>query len=78
MWDPASERLWPKGIHVAHMIIDGMIDTPEVREKMQPKPDEPLLKPDEIAESYWMVAQQPATAWSWEIDLRPYDEEFFV
>ena len=40
--------------------------------------DEPLLKPDEIAESYWMVAQQPGTAWSWEIDLRPYDEEFFV
>lgn len=71
-------ELWPQGVHVAHLIIDGMIDTPEVRRKMSPGPEEPLLEPDDIAESYWMVTRQPRTAWSWELDLRPYNEAFFV
>ena len=70
-------ELWPKGIHVAHVIIDGVIDTPEVRKRYKPSAKEPLLKPEAIAEAYWSLIQQERSAWSLEIDLRPHGEAFF-
>jgi NAD(P)-dependent dehydrogenase (short-subunit alcohol dehydrogenase family) len=70
-------ELWPKGIHVAHVVIDGVIDTPGVRKAHKPSPKEPLLKPDEIADSYWNLIKQEPSAWSLEIDLRPKNEAFF-
>lgn len=73
-----AAELWPKGIHVAHVIIDGLINTPRVRRRHKPAPGEPLLDPDEIAESYWNLVQQPRSAWTLELDLRPHREEFFV
>lgn len=73
-----AAELWPKGIHVAHVVIDGMINTPRVRRKYKPGPDEPLLDPDDIAETYWCLAQQPKSAWTLELDVRPRREEFFV
>lgn len=76
-WSLARE-LGPKGIHVAHIIIDGVIDTPDVRRRFQPDESEPLLNTDAIAETYWRLAQQEKSAWTFELDLRPYDEEFFV
>ena len=76
-WALARE-LGPKGIHVAHIIIDGVIDTPNVRERYPLSEDEPLLLPDDIAEAYWGLIQQPRSAWSFELDLRPHNEEFFT
>jgi len=70
-------ELWPKGIHVTHIIIDGVIDTPEVRNRYRPAAKEPLLKPQAIADAYWNLIQQDRTAWSLEIDLRPNKEGFF-
>jgi NAD(P)-dependent dehydrogenase (short-subunit alcohol dehydrogenase family) len=70
-------ELWPIGIHVAHVIIDGVIDTSEVRKKYKTSAQEPLLKPDAIAEAYWNLIQQDRSAWSLEIDLRPHNEAFF-
>ena len=70
-------ELWPKGIHVAHIIIDGVIDTAKVRKTYKPSAKEPLLKLDAIADAYWSLVQQDRSAWSLEIDLRPYDETFF-
>jgi NAD(P)-dependent dehydrogenase (short-subunit alcohol dehydrogenase family) len=70
-------ELWPKGIHVAHVIIDGIIDTPKIRKTYKPSAREPLLKPEEIAEAYWNLIVQKRSAWSLEIDLRPYNEAFF-
>lgn len=70
-------ELWPKGIHVAHVIIDGVIDTPEVRKRHAPAAQEPLLKPEAIAEAYWNLIRQDRSAWSFEIDLRPNKEAFF-
>jgi NAD(P)-dependent dehydrogenase (short-subunit alcohol dehydrogenase family) len=70
-------ELWPKGIHVAHVIIDGVIDTPKVHGKDKSSPKEPLLKPEAIADSYWNLIQQDRSAWSLEIDLRPNKEAFF-
>jgi NAD(P)-dependent dehydrogenase (short-subunit alcohol dehydrogenase family) len=69
-------ELWPKGIHVAHVVIDGVIDTPKVR-RTKPSAKEPLLKPEAIADAYWNLIQQGRSAWSLEIDLRPHEEAFF-
>ncbi len=76
-WALARE-MGPKGIHVAHIIIDGVIDTPSVRERYQLSEDEPLLLPEDIAEAYWSLVQQPKSAWAFELDLRPHNEEFFT
>src|SRR5213595_3903171 len=70
-------ELWPKGIHVMHVIIDGVIETPQVRKKYRPAAKEPLLKPQAIADAYWNLIQQDRSAWSLEIDLRPNKEAFF-
>src|SRR5881398_403955 len=70
-------ELWPKGIHVAHVVIDGVIDTPKVRKTYKPSAKEPLLKPEAFADSYWDLIQQERSAWSLEIDLRPNKETFF-
>jgi NAD(P)-dependent dehydrogenase (short-subunit alcohol dehydrogenase family) len=70
-------ELWPKGIHVAHVIIDGVIDTPKVRKTYKPSAKEPLLEPEAIANAYWNLIQQDRSAWSLEIDLRPHKEAFF-
>jgi len=70
-------ELWPKGVHVAHVVIDGVIDAPRVRRSYKPSAKEPLLKPEAIADSYWNLIQQDRSAWTLEIDLRPNKEAFF-
>jgi NAD(P)-dependent dehydrogenase (short-subunit alcohol dehydrogenase family) len=70
-------ELWPKGIHVAHVVIDGLIATSRVRQKYKPSSEDPLLQPDAIADSYWQLIQQDRSAWTLEIDLRPHTEAFF-
>jgi NAD(P)-dependent dehydrogenase (short-subunit alcohol dehydrogenase family) len=70
-------ELWPKGIHVAHVIIDGVIDTPTVRRRSKSSAKESLLNPEAIADAYWGLIQQDRSAWSLEIDLRPNKEPFF-
>src|ERR1700750_1417026 len=69
-----ARELSPQGIHVAHFVIDGGI-----RSAARPvPPDRPdsMLDPDAIALSYWNVLQQPRSAWSWELELRPWVEKF--
>ncbi len=70
-------EFWPKGIHVAHVNVDGIIDTPELRKKHRASERGPLLRPRAIAEAYWNLIQQDRSAWSLEIDLRPHGEAFF-
>lgn len=72
-----ARELWPKRIHVAHIIIDGIIDTPDVRERYSSSQEEPLLHPDAIADTYWNLVQQDKSAWSLEVDVRPCTEKFF-
>ncbi|WP_422004375.1 SDR family oxidoreductase [Pyruvatibacter mobilis] len=75
-----ARELGPKGIHVAHSIIDGAIDTAWIRENFPDRAaldDEGgILKPDDIAETYWQIHRQPRTAWTHEIDLRPWMESW--
>lgn len=70
-------ELRPKGIHVAHVIIDGVIDTRHVRETYKPSAKDPLLQPKAVADAYWHLIEQDRSAWSLEIDLRPHNEAFF-
>lgn len=69
-----ARELSPQGIHVAHFVIDGSIRS-AVRQEPADKPDS-MLDPDAIALSYWNVLQQPRSAWSWEVELRPWVERF--
>src|SRR5436190_1848418 len=69
-----ARELSPQGIHVAHFVIDGAIRNPG-RVEPADKPDS-MLDPDAIAASYWHVAQQPRSAWTWEVELRPWVERF--
>ena len=64
--------LAPENIHVAYIVIDGMIDIPKTRARMPDKPDECFLDPDDIADAVFRVADQPPSAWTFEIDLRPH------
>ena len=69
-----ARELSPQGIHIAHFVIDGGIKS-AARTEPTDKPDS-MLDPDAIAESYWNVLQQPRSAWSWELELRPWVEKF--
>jgi len=69
-----ARELAPQGIHVAHFVIDGGIRNPG-RTEPSDKPDS-MLDPDAIAASYLHVLQQPRSAWTWEIELRPWVEKF--
>lgn len=71
-----ARDLGPKGIHVAHVLVDGVIDTPRVRTYMPDATEEELLSPDAIAESYWHLACQPRRAWTFEMDLRPHGDDY--
>jgi NAD(P)-dependent dehydrogenase (short-subunit alcohol dehydrogenase family) len=73
-----ARELGPEGIHVAHVVVDGAIDTPFIRdtfpERYKLKEKEGILDPEAIAENYWQLHQQPRSAWTHELDLRPWME----
>ena len=69
-----ARELSPQGIHVGHFVIDGGIRNPG-RSEAPDKPDS-MLDPDAIAESYWHLVQQARSAWTWEVELRPWVERF--
>jgi short-subunit dehydrogenase len=73
-----ARELWPKGIHVAHPVIDGAIDTEFIRETFPEryalKEREGIVDPDNIAETYWQIHKQPRSAWTHETELRPWLE----
>jgi len=75
-----ARELGPQGIHVAHTVIDGAIDTEFIRsnfpDRYALKEQDGILNPEHIAESYWMLHMQPRDAWTHELDLRPWMEQF--
>jgi short-subunit dehydrogenase len=75
-----ARELGPRGIHVAHVIVDGAIDTAFIRDNFPGryalKEQDGILNPEHIAEMYWMLHQQPRDAWTHELDLRPWMEKF--
>jgi NAD(P)-dependent dehydrogenase (short-subunit alcohol dehydrogenase family) len=75
-----ARELGPQGIHVAHVVIDGAIDTEFIAtnfpQRYALKDKEGILDPDAIAQNYWHLHQQPRNAWTHELDLRPWIETF--
>ncbi|HEY2773543.1 MAG TPA: SDR family oxidoreductase [Candidatus Binatia bacterium] len=75
-----ARELGLKNIHVAHVIIDGAIDTAFIRDnfpaKYAQKDDDGILDPDHIADCYWMLHCQPRDTWTFEMDLRPWMESW--
>ena len=71
-----ARDLGPKGIHVGYFIIDGIIDLERTRDFFQDKPDDFFMQADAIADSVWAVTQQDRSAWTFELDLRPYSERW--
>jgi NAD(P)-dependent dehydrogenase (short-subunit alcohol dehydrogenase family) len=71
-----AKHLGPKGVHVGYVIVDGVVDLPTTRTRMADKPDEFFLKPDRIAEAVHFLAHQDRSAWTFELDLRPFGERW--
>jgi NADP-dependent 3-hydroxy acid dehydrogenase YdfG len=71
-----ARDLHPQGIHVAYVNVDGGIDIPLLRKFMPDAKDEDLLKPSAIADAFWFLAHQDRSAWSHELDVRPFKEKF--
>ncbi len=73
-----ARELGPKGIHVAHLVVDGIIDSEFIREELpqvyESKGKEGMIAPASIAEAYWFLHQQSPDAWTFELDLRPAAE----
>ena len=75
-----ARELWPQGIHVAHTVIDGAIDTEFIRSNFPNryalKEQQGILSPEHIADAYWQIHQQPRDAWTHETELRPWIESW--
>ena len=71
-----ARELGPKGVHVAYIIIDAVIDVPWTRERFKDRPDDFFIKPDAIAEEAWHLTQQNRSGWSFNVELRPYGESW--
>jgi len=71
-----ARALWPAGIHVALIVVDGVVDLPRTRERMPDKPDSFFIKPDDVAEIAFRVTQQKQSAWSFEVEARPFGESW--
>jgi NAD(P)-dependent dehydrogenase (short-subunit alcohol dehydrogenase family) len=71
-----AHELGPAGIHVAHVVIDAIVDMPASRRLFADQPDDFFARPDDIAETVWFLARQPRSAWTFELDVRPYAERW--
>lgn len=75
-----ARELQPKNIHVAHVVIDAMVDTKFIRnllgESIKTMDKDAIVRPDDLAENYLMLHQQPRSAWTFEMDVRPFSEKW--
>jgi NAD(P)-dependent dehydrogenase (short-subunit alcohol dehydrogenase family) len=69
-----AKHLWPAGIHVALIVVDGAVNLPGTRKRMPDKPDTFFIQPDDVADTaFWLTRQRPS-AWSFEVEARPFGE----
>lgn len=69
-----ARELGPKGVHVAYLVIDAVIDLPWTREMFSDKDDEYFIQPAAIADTAWSIAHQDRSAWSFNVEVRPFGE----
>jgi NAD(P)-dependent dehydrogenase (short-subunit alcohol dehydrogenase family) len=71
-----ARHLWPQGIHVSLIIVDGVVDLPRTRAMMKDKPDDFFVAPDGLADTAFHLTEQPCSAWSFEVEARPFKESW--
>jgi NAD(P)-dependent dehydrogenase (short-subunit alcohol dehydrogenase family) len=71
-----ARHLWPKKVHVALVIVDGVVDLPGTREWLKDKPDDFFIAPADLAETAFRLTTQPPSAWSFEVEARPFKENW--
>ena len=71
-----ARRLGKENIHVSYVVVDGVIDIPRTREFLPDRPDEKFLDASDIASAVYFLTQQPKSAWTFELDLRPFGEDW--
>ncbi len=71
-----ARHLWPQQIHVSLIIVDGVIDLPRTRARMKDKPDDFFIAPDDVADTAFRLTTQPRSAWSFEVEARPFKESW--
>lgn len=71
-----ARALGPRGVHVAYVVIDAVIDVPWTRQAYADRPDEFFIRPDAIADAVHHLVQQERSAWTFELDLRPFGESW--
>ncbi len=71
-----ARHLWPQHIHVALVIVDGVVDLPRTRTMMKDKPDDFFVAPDDLADTAFHLTTQPRSAWSFEVEARPFKESW--
>ena len=71
-----ARSLWPHGIHVALIVVDGVVDIPRTRQRMPDKPDEHFIAPDGVAAIAAHLVAQDRSAWSFEVEARPFGESW--
>ena len=71
-----ARHVWPAGIHVAIIILDGVVDLERTRKAMADKPDDFFIKPDGVAETAFWLTRQHHSAWAFEVEARPFGEKW--
>jgi len=71
-----AKEFGPKGVHVAHAVIDGVIDIPRTKEWLRDAGEDAKIDPNAIADAYWHLHTQPRSSFTWEIDIRPFVEKW--
>jgi hypothetical protein len=83
--ESTARELGPKGIHVAHLVIDAGVDTAWVRDRIRERegeatlanlPPDRLMRPEAVADAYWQIYQEPRDAWSFDREIRPFAEKW--
>ena len=69
-----ARHLWPQGIHVCLVVIDGVVDLPRTRAMLKDKPDDFFVAPADLADTAFQLTTQPRSAWSFEVEARPFKE----
>lgn len=69
-----ARHLWPAGVHVALLVIDGVVDLPRTRQMMPGKPDSFFVAPNDVAEAALQLCRQPRSTWTFELEVRPFGE----
>jgi NAD(P)-dependent dehydrogenase (short-subunit alcohol dehydrogenase family) len=69
-----ARTLWPAGVHVSVIIVDGVVDLAGTRKRMPDKPDSFFIRPDDVADTAFWLTRQPPSAWSFEVEARPFGE----